>query len=158
MRTRWAVLLSGFAITAQASANEMSPEQARRFVIGQVFAVKCFEGTRAVGRIFEDGSVTGTVQFRGIGPERPVSLSPGTLKVKGNAVCASLKGVPFEPCFNLERTSDHGFRGSVLGIGTAFCDFTRHLDRNTDFARAVSRRSDKPLRLHPCTAGVQEQC
>ena len=105
MLTRWAVLLIGFVMVAPAAAEEMSLEQARRFVIGKLFEVSCFDGTRAVGRIYGDGSVIGTIQFRGTGPERSAWLPAGTLKVKGEAVCASLRGMPFEPCFKLNRTS-----------------------------------------------------
>src|SRR5882757_165003 len=158
MLTRWALLLIGFTMTAQAAAEEMSLEQAHRFVTGKLFAVSCFDGTHAIGRIYGDGSVIGTFQFRGTGPERSARLPAGTLKVKGEAVCASLKDMPFEPCFKLKRTSDHSFRGSVLGLDAAYCDFTRHLDREADFARMDGRSTECPLRLHPCTACVQEQC
>jgi hypothetical protein len=158
MLTRWALLLIGLAMSGQAAAEEISPEQAQRFIVGKLFAVSCFDGTRAMGRIYGDGSVIGTVQFRATGPERSGWLPAGTLKVKGEAVCASLKGLPLEPCFELRRTSDHSFRASVLGLDTAYCDFTRHLDRETDFARTDGRSTDGPLQPHPCTAGVQEQC
>jgi hypothetical protein len=158
MLTRRAVLLIGFVMVAPAAAEEMSFEQAHHFAIGKLFAVSCFDGTRAIGRIYSDGSVIGTVQFRATGPERSGWLPAGTLKVKGEAVCASLKGLPLEPCFELRRTSDHSFRASVLGLDTAYCDFTRHLDRETDFARTDGRSTDGSLQLHPCTAGVQEQC
>jgi hypothetical protein len=67
----------------------------------------------------------GTIQFRGAGPERTVSLPAGTLRVKGEAVCASLQGMPFEPCFNIEKTDDRSFRGSWMGF--AYCDFTRRM-------------------------------
>ena len=158
MLTRWAVLLIGFVMAAPAAAEEMSLQQARRFVIGKLFAVSCFEGTRAVGRIYGDGSVVGTIQFRGTGPERAAWLPAGTLQVKGEAVCASLKGIPFEPCFKLNRTSDHSFRGSVLGFDIAYCDFIRRSGSRHRLARADDRGTDGPVRLHPCTAGVQEQC
>jgi hypothetical protein len=125
MLTRWAVLLIGFVMAAPSAADEMSPERARRFVVGKLLAFSCFEGTRGMGRIYGDGAVVGTIWFRGSGPERAASLPAGTLKVKGGAVCASLKGMPFEPCFKLKRTSDHSFRGSVLGLDFAYCDFTR---------------------------------
>src|SRR5215831_13026221 len=110
----WVVLIIGFVMTAPAVAEEMSPKQAHRFVVGKLFEASCFDGTRAVGRIYGDGSVVGTIQFRGTGPERWDSLPPGTLKVKGEAVCASVSGIPFEPCFKLSRTSARSFRGSVL--------------------------------------------
>jgi hypothetical protein len=158
MLTRWAILLISVAISVEVAAEEMSLERAHRFVIGKLFAVSCFDGTQAVGRIYGDGSVIGTFQFRGTDPERSAWLPPGTLKVKGEAVCASLKNVPFEPCFKLKRTSDHSFRGSVLGLEAAYCDFTRRLDREADFASMDDRSAEGPLRLHPCAAGAQEQC
>ena len=157
MLTRSALLLIGFVIAAPAAAEYMSLEQAHDFVIGKLFAVSCFDGTQAIGRIYGDGSVIGTFQFRGTDPERVAWLPAGTLKVKGEAVCASLKDVPFEPCFKLKRTSDHSFRGSVLGLDAAYCDFTRRLDRD-DFASMDGRSTEGPLRLHPCAAGIQEQC
>jgi hypothetical protein len=145
----------GFVMAAPAAAEEMSLEQARRFVVGKLFEVRCFEGTRAIGRIYGDGSVIGTIQFRGTGPS--AWLPAGTLQVKDHAVCASLKGMPFEPCFKLNRTSDESFRGSVLGFEIAYCDFTRRFGWRNRLARADDRGADGPLRLHPCT-GVQEQC
>src|SRR5690606_39405580 len=98
---------------------------ARRFVVGKMLAFNCFEGTRGAGRIHADGSVSGSIQFRGQGPVRHVRLPKGTLQVKGEAVCASLKGMYFEPCFNVVKTDRVSFRGSVSGLGFAYCDFTR---------------------------------
>ena len=40
-------------------------------------------------------------------------------------MCASLRSLPFEPCFNLDKTAAQSFRGSVWGMGFAYCDFTR---------------------------------
>jgi len=40
-----------------------------------------------------------------------------------SAVCASLQGMPFEPCFHIEKTDERSFRGSWMGF--AYCDFTR---------------------------------
>ena len=154
----WAVLMIGSVMTAPAAADEMSPDQAHRFVVGRLFEVSCFDGTRAIGRIDGDGSVIGTIQFRGTGPERSAWLPAGTLKINGEAVCASLKGVPFEPCFKLNRTSDRSFRGSVLGLDFAYCDFAQVVGRRHRDARANDRSTDGPLRLHPCTWRIQEQC
>jgi hypothetical protein len=103
----------------------MNADAARRFVVGKLFAFSCFDGSRGLGRIYGDGSVIGTIQQRGNGPTRSVWMPAGTLKVKGDAVCAALKGMPFEPCFTLTRTSEHSFRGAVSGFGFAYCDFTR---------------------------------
>src|SRR5215510_11151706 len=84
----------------------LSPDAARRFVAGKLFAFNCFDGSRGAGRIYGDGSVIGTIQFRGAGPERTVALPAGTLRVKGEAVCASLQGMPFEPCFQIDKTDE----------------------------------------------------
>ena len=94
-----------------------------RFVAGKLFAFNCFDGSRGAGRIYGDGSVIGTIQFRGAGAARTVSLPAGTLRVRGKAVCASVQGMPFEPCFHIEKTDDRSFRGSWMGF--AYCDFTR---------------------------------
>jgi hypothetical protein len=37
--------------------------------------------------------------------------------------------MPFEPCFNLDRTNANSFRGSITGLGFAYCDFTRRVPR-----------------------------
>ena len=87
-----------------ACAESLAPDAARRFVAGKLFAFNCFDGSRGAGHIYGDGSVIGTIQFRGMGPARTVSLPPGTLRVRGEAVCASLQGMPFEPCFHIEKT------------------------------------------------------
>lgn len=154
----WAVLVIGFVMTAPAVAEEMSPQQAHRFVVGKLFEASCFDGTRAVGRVYSDGSVSGTIQFRGTDPERSAWLPAGTLKVNGEAVCASIKGIPFEPCFKLNRTSDRSFRGSVLGLDFAYCDFIRRSGSRSRLARTDGRSTEGPLRLHACATGVQEKC
>jgi hypothetical protein len=96
----------------------------------------CFDGSRGAGRIYGDGSVIGTIQFQGVGPVESVWLPSGTLKVKGEAVCASLKRVPIEPCFNINWTDDQSFRGSISGLDFAYCDFTRRV--------SVSDRRPRP--------------
>ena len=154
----WAVLMIVFVMTAPTAAEEMSANQAHRFVVGKLFEVSCFDGTRAIGRIDGEGAVIGSIQFRGTGPERSAWLPAGTLKINGAAVCASLKGIPFEPCFKLDRTSEHSFRGSVLGLDYAYCDFAQVTGRRHRHARADDRSTDGPLRLHPCTWRIQEQC
>ena len=108
----------------------------------QLFAFNCFDGSRGAGRINGDGSVVGTIQFRGAGPARTVSLPAGTLRVRGEAVCASLKGMAFEACFALEKTTERSFRGSWMGF--AYCDFTQRIS----VAGISSRRnSSEPLSL-----------
>ena len=150
MRALGAVLLIGFAVAAQAAnAAEMNPEQARRFIIGEMFMISCFDGTQGAGRVHADGSATGTLRLRGVGPMRSVSLPAGTLKVKGEAVCAALNAIPFEPCFNLNRTSDDSFRGWVVGFEFAHCDFTRLQRGQTNIGGAGTRAPGTPLSLDP---------
>jgi len=137
-----------------ALASEMSADEARQFVIGKMFNYACFEGTRGQGRVNFDGSVTGSVQFKGSGPVRYTQLPPNTLQVRGGYICASLRGLPLQPCFNLERTSDSTFRGSISGLGFAYCEFTR---RGTQLAHTVYRsNSAQPLRLRPSLAADKE--
>jgi len=126
---RGVALLVGMLAAVPAVAGEMSADEARRSVIGKMFTYNCFEGTRGQGRVHADGSVVGSVQFQGQGPVRYAALPPGTLRVKGEAVCASLRGLPIEPCFNLERLDPNSFRGSISGLGFAYCEFTRNQGR-----------------------------
>src|SRR4029079_11177855 len=131
-------LTLGLLAAVPAVAGEMSAEEARRFVIGKMFNYTCFEGTRGLGRVNADGSVTGSIQFQGAGEVRHAHLPPNTRRVRGEWVCASLRALPMQPCFNLDRTSANSFRGSVSGLGFAYCDFTRHGSRTTR-ARGVQR-------------------
>ena len=138
MYRRLAVVMMGLVASIPAVSGELKPDEARRFVVGKLFAFNCFEGTRGTGRIHPDGSVAGSVQFRGSGPIRHVTLPAGTIQVKSEAVCASVQGMPFQPCFNLEQKDRASFRGSISGLGFAYCDFNRRSGR-VDMAGARSR-------------------
>src|SRR5512135_3590731 len=81
-----------------ALAGSMNADEARRFVAGKVFAFTCFDGTRGAGRILDDLGATGAVQFSGAGPVRHIRLPGNPLQIRGQAVCASIKGIPFKPC------------------------------------------------------------
>jgi hypothetical protein len=143
---REVALVVGLMAAVPAIAGEMSAEEARRFVIGKMFSYTCFEGTRGQGRVHPDGSVVGSIQFQGQGPMRYAVLPAGTLQVRGESVCASLRGLPIQPCFNLDRTSETSFRGSVAGLGFAYCEFTRNQGR----AHVIrSAHSNHPLGLRP---------
>src|SRR5512139_3715396 len=141
---RGVALTVGLLAALPALAGEMNYDEARRFVVGKMFSYTCFEGTRGQGRVFADGSVVGSIQFRGSGPLRYAHLPAGTLKPKGGAVCASLRGLPMEPCFNVERVSDTTFRGSISGLGFMSCEFTRNNGRVTV---THSARNNQPLGL-----------
>jgi hypothetical protein len=138
---REVALVVGLLVAVPAIAGEMSAEEARRFVIGKMFSYTCFEGTRGQGRVHPDGSVVGSIQFQGQGPMRYAALPAATLQVRGESVCASLRGLPIQPCFNLDRTSETSFRGSVAGLGFAYCEFTRNQGRAHVIRSAHSNHS-----------------
>jgi hypothetical protein len=137
--------LTAGAVMAPALAGQMSADEARRFVAGKVFAFTCFDGTRGAGRVLDDMGAAGAVQFSGAGPVRHLRLPGNTLQVRGQAVCASIRGIPFEPCFNLDKKDEHSFRGSVSGMGFAYCDFHHQGAAQMMMVRAVAR----PRSLHP---------
>jgi len=132
------------AMVVPALAGMMNADEARRFVTGKVFAFNCFDGTRGAGRVLDDLGAAGSIQFSGSGPIRHVRLPGNTLQIRGQAVCASIKGLPFEPCFNLDKRDDRSFRGSVSGMGFAYCDFRHQGAQQMLMARSVAR----PRSLH----------
>jgi hypothetical protein len=127
MVKRWRVALIAAVLNwaSPAWAQEMRAIEARHFIVGDHFAYTCFDGTRGNGRVYADGSAAGYIQPRGTGPRHYVVLPTGTLRADGERYCASLRGIAFEPCFKIERTSQVSFRGSVSGLGFAYCTFTR---------------------------------
>lgn len=135
---------------APALAGSMTPEEARRFVAGKVFSYTCFEGTRGAGRINLDGSVVGTIQVRGAAP-RYVTLPANTVRVKPTSICAAVRGVPFEPCFDVVQTSHTSFRGSISGLGFAYCDFVKRNPR-MELVGQPGATQPKP---HPITAAAK---
>jgi hypothetical protein len=132
------------AMIVPALAGMMNADEARKFVAGKVFAFSCFDGTRGAGRVLDDLGAAGSIQFSGAGPVRHVRLPGNTLQIRGQAVCAAIKGLPFEPCFNLDKRDDRTFRGSVSGMGFAYCDFRHQGAAQMLMARAVAR----PRSLH----------
>jgi hypothetical protein len=131
------------AVIAPALAGQMNAEEARRFVSGKVFAFTCFDGTRGSGRVLDDMGAAGAVQFSGAGPVRHLRLPGNTLQVRGQAVCASIRGIPFEPCFNLDKRDERTFRGSVSGMNFAYCDF------HQGGAQMLMARVARPRSLRP---------
>jgi hypothetical protein len=144
---RWCVALVGLLAALPAFAGEMTAADARRFIVGKVFYYTCFEGTRGQGRVYPDGSVAGSIQIRGAGQVHYAVLPPGTLRVNGESVCASLRGLPIQPCFNLEQIDNESFRGSVAGLGFAYCEFTRRHERAHVLHRATHQA--EPMLLRP---------
>jgi len=138
------------AMVVPAFAGMMNADEARKFVAGKVFAFTCFDGTRGAGRILDDMGAAGSVQFSGSGPIRHVRLPGNTLQIRGQSVCASLKGIPFEPCFNLDKQDERSFRGSVSGMGFAYCDF-RHQGGRGQMLMARSLSAPRSLRAPSTT-------
>jgi hypothetical protein len=135
-----AVVAAAWASATPALGENLNADEARYFIAGRQFSYQCFEGTSGKGRINADGSVSGYISVRGTAAPRFVVLPAGTLRLKGDQYCATMRGLPFEPCFHLDRTSPHTFRGAVSGFGFAYCDFSRRSAR-ADVA------SPPPLRL-----------
>src|SRR3954462_14207968 len=142
------------AMVAPALAGMMTADEARRFVAGKVFAFTCFDGTRGAGRILDDLGAAGAVQFSGAGPVRNVRLPGNTLQIRGQAVCASIKGVPWDPCFNIHKRDDRLVRGSVSGMGFAYCDFRHQGASQMLLARSVAR--PRSLRARSANASQAE--
>ena len=131
--------LGAFAASV-AVAEDLAPEQARAFVVGKLFAYTCFEGTAGMGRIFADGSVVGTIRIRGQGQPRFAALPAGTVRVDGGSMCAHLSGLPITPCFQVQKLDYRSFRGSLAGLGFAYCDFYQRNPRS----QLISRESEEP--------------
>jgi hypothetical protein len=129
MLGRSLVVVAGIVAAMPAWAGELKPEEAKRFVAGKYFSYTCFEGSSGSGRINADGSVLGTIQVRGSGPVHLVALPTGTIRVQPDSICASLRGMPFQPCFTVQQTDAQSFRGAISGLGFAYCDFTRRNPR-----------------------------
>jgi hypothetical protein len=132
-------ITAGAVIAPALAGQMMNAEEARKFVAGKVFAFTCFDGTRGAGRVLDDMGAAGAVQFSGGGPVRHLRLPGNTLQIRGQAVCASIKGIPFEPCFNLDKQDERSFRGSVSGMSFAYCDFRHQGAAQMMMARAVAR-------------------
>lgn len=146
MFVRAAAVLTAMTFAAPALAEPLNAEQARHFVAGKLFAFTCFEGTTGSGRIFADGSVAGVVRMGG-GNTRFMHLPPGTLYAKNDGICSNMKGALFNPCFDLNRTSDKSFRGTISGLSFAYCDFVRGGNAREMIASVVP--SEKPVSVAP---------
>jgi hypothetical protein len=73
-------------------------------------------------------------------------LPAGTIKVDTSSVCAHLAGLPIEPCFRVQKIDYRSFRGSISGLGFAYCDFAQHNPR----AQMITRTSvSQPAAVPP---------
>jgi hypothetical protein len=144
MLGRSVIAVAAIIAAIPAGAGELKPLEAKRFVAGKYFSYTCFEGTSGSGRINADGSVVGTIQVRGAGPTRLVALPTGTIRVQPDSICASMSGMLFQPCFRVEQTDARSFRGSISGLGFAYCDFTRRNPR-LDISTTSAGHSLRPV-------------
>ena len=103
----------------------------------------------AQGRVNSDGSVAGSIQVQGSGSGALRASASQHAPGEGRVRLRLVRGLPIQPCFNLERTSDDSFRGSISGLGFAYCEFTRNGGR-TIVAHSLHRsNSAHPLGLRP---------
>ena len=155
MLLRVAVVAGGCVLGAAAAmTEELGPDQAKAFVVGKLFSYTCFDGTAGVGRIFADGSVIGTIRPGGRGEVRFANLPPGTLRIEGSSMCAHLSGLPMQPCFRVEKIDYRSFRGSIAGLGFAYCDFSQRNARAQMISRGPEPRTRLTSRI-PAPAPVQ---
>ena len=91
MFLRGAAIMALVGLIAPASAEELKPDEARRFVAGKLFSYTCFEGTTGAGRIHADWF------GRGYHPDR----RPGT----GAPCHAALQYHPTQSRFHLRLGS-----------------------------------------------------
>jgi hypothetical protein len=152
---RCLLVLAGFIGTLPAQAGELRPEEAKRFVAGKLFSYTCFEGTRGMGRIFADGSVNGSIQIRGSGPMRLMSLPAGTVKVQPDSICASVRGMPFSPCFSVNQIDSRSFRGAISGLSFAYCDFVRRNPR-VDLAETTGSSAPRVLEAPKMRSSISQ--
>jgi hypothetical protein len=145
----------GYALVATAAlwaalpavAGNMGVDEARAFVVGNLFSFTCFEGTSGEGRVYADGSVGGLIRLGGAGSPQYATLPPGTLRIRGDAVCAQISGMPFEVCFDLDRTGPKSFRGSVAAMSPlASCQFSKQANQ------AGMASTSSPLSIQPTVA------
>jgi hypothetical protein len=125
MMLRGVVLFTALLVGSAQAGEYLKPDQARAFVADKLFNYTCFDGTTGSGRIHADGSVVGSIRVRGQQQPRYVTLPANTIRIKPDSICASVRGIPMTPCFNVEKIDNLTFRGSISGLGFAYCEFTR---------------------------------
>lgn len=151
MSARIAAIGISLIAVLPAKAGELKYDEAKRLIAGKLFSYSCFDGTTGAGRIQADGSVVGTVRIQGSGPVRYVSFPAGTVHNRSGSICASVKGIPLAPCFNVTPTGAHTFRGSILGLNFAYCDFVGRGAR-MELARGGGQRGSPEV----ATAGTRD--
>jgi hypothetical protein len=70
-------------------------------------------------------------------------LPPGTLRVERSSMCAHLSGMIMQPCFRVEKIDYRRFRGSISGLGFAYCDFYQDNPRAEMMSRLPGRTAHR---------------
>src|SRR5262249_17831086 len=96
---------------------------------------------------YGDGSVIGTIQFRGAGPVRTVWLPAGTLRDRGGGGGASLQGMAVGAWFSVGKVGGGRLPGPWVGV--CFCGFTPPLN-----VARLGRHPHAPLSLEAAEAGA----
>ena len=143
MFKRAVVIALGLMASAPAIAEQLKPEEARRFIAGKLFSFNCFDGTRGSGRMFMP-TARSPARCKSAAAVRCATYAcrPDTVQVKTESVCASMHGLPMQPCFTLTKLNSTSFRGSINGLGFAYCDFNGKSGR-VDLATTTRSRSSR---------------
>jgi hypothetical protein len=137
------VVMAALWAAVPAIAGNMGADEAQRFVVGNLFSFSCFEGTSGEGRVYADGSIGGVIRLAGSGSSQYGTLPPGTLRVRGDAICGLITGMTYEVCFDLDRIDQKTFRGSLAAMKSAFCQFTKRPSEPGTFGTSL------PLPIQP---------
>lgn len=156
-RKPWLAAAFLFASFPAAAEEVMTADAAREFVAGRFFTYQCFDGTYGAGRIFNDGSAAGTIRVTGRGSSHYLRLPTSTLYVSGAQICARLKGLPFEPCFNLVKTGPESFRGSLSQLGFMYCNFKRGAAAQLVHKRGTSERKKHKAEEHKAEKAAEKK-
>ena len=112
-----------------AKAEELRATEARQFIAGKHFSYSCFDGTNGNGRIYADGSVAGYVQPGGSGPRRYVVLADRHLANQRRPILRFGSRPSVRTLLQCRSHQPGSFRGSISGLGFAYCNFTRRGSR-----------------------------
>jgi len=149
MVARHAVAVVTLLAFSPALAENLDAEAARRFIVGKLFTFTCADGSRGAARVYDDGSLIGTIQFHGSEQPRPVWLPAETLKLTGETVCASLNRTELRLAKPVIKV--FGPRASVTGLDFAYCDFTERVRTPDTVPRP---ESSEPPSLDPPRDGA----
>jgi hypothetical protein len=59
-----------------------------------------------------------------------------------------VNGIPFHPCFDVDKTDQQSFRGSLSSLHFAYCDFTRRAAPSRSAAIQTTEGLRTPLSIH----------